>query len=393
MKIRVVSPWYPDYASAYSGVFVAHQVAVLRASGHEVTVEVPQVYPAPRGPIHPSVLAAMKQLADRNLDDMFHRVEGTTFVPTPNPSGGGHWGKAMAMTQSLKILRERHADAPDIAHAHLGLPTGWAVAQTNPDIPLIITEHQSTLAEVLTEPAAARAYEDVLRTARAFICVSPHLRDQLAGILGHWVSERTEVIPNVVDVSEIQFRTRPRLEFRRWIYVGGLVDHKGVPAVVRAFLHYRRHHDRRATLTLVGDGPLREWVERTAAQHELEDSIVLTGGVPHQGLAPHLHRADLMVHLSPSETFGIAPLEAIAAGVPVVGLRHLGARSTWGQFEDYCGTLLDLGSGPSEVSDAVAQLRDSPNRLDLERGRKQIEDRYSPMVIAQQLESVYERVL
>lgn len=392
MKVQVVSPWYPDYASPYSGVFVKKQVEALGVAGHEVYVDVPQIFPAPPGPIPETVTSSMKALGSRSLSSLFNTIDSVTYVPTPVPTRSGHKGRAEAMALSLGMLSELSPRDADITHAHLGLPTGWAMSGHIGERPLVVTEHQSTLAAVLEEPPAAKAYEEVIRHSDAFICVSEHLRDQLASALGDWVEDQVLVVPNIVDLAEIPFRSRPDPVFRSWIYVGGLVGHKGVQELLLAFAAYKRRHDPTATLTLVGEGQLRKWIETFAIAKEINESVTLVGAVEHRDLGRLFDHADVMVHLSPAETFGIAPLEAIGAGLPVVSMRNQGATDTWGDFEAQVGSLLDLGTEPSRVADAVARLRDNGDALDPESARRMVEERYSPTAIADQLVTIYGQV-
>lgn len=392
VRARFVSPWYPDYALVHSGIFVVKQVEALRDAGHDITVDVPQIFPAPPGPIPRAVTEAMRALAGKAPEAMFASADGTTYIPTPVPTRAGHMGRAEAMRESLALRREIDESGFDLIHAHLGMPTAWAVMETR-EVPLVVTEHQSTLGSVLAEPAAAAAYGDVLRRAGAFVCVSNHLRDLVVETLGDWAGERIEIVPNIVDLEHIPFKRREKLDFSSWVYVGGLMAHKGVQLLVRTFARYVKDHDPDATLTLVGNGPLRRWVEIFATSRGLGDSVMLTGSVPHEELGAHLDRADVMVHLSPAETFGIAPLEGIGAGMPVVGLRNFGAVNAWGDIAHHCGLLLDLDSGPEEIADAIAELRGSPQRLDLAEGRRKVEERYSGEVVAGRLLEIYQRVL
>jgi len=392
MRVRVVSPWYPDYASAYSGVFVEKQVAALREIGHDVFVDVPHIFPAPPGPLPKAVTEAMRSLARRSLDAMYASSDGVTYVPTPVPSRGGHMGRAEAMAGALGMFEEFRPEAANLVHAHLGMPTGWALARTIGDRPLVVTEHQSTIASVLAEPRSAHGYREVLHRADAFVCVSDNLRTQIADALGNWVDERIEIVPNIVDLTGITFVERPDPAFQSWIYVGGLVAHKGVQTLMKAFAKYVTDYDPHATLTLVGDGPLRKWIETFAASKGLGRSVELAGPVEHVQLGHYLGKADLMVHLSPAETFGIAPLEAIGAGLPVVSLRNNGALDNWGDIEGQCGSLLDLSSGPEQVAEAVVQFRDATDRLDPVYGRRVVEERFSAPVVARRLSDIYERV-
>lgn len=393
MRIRFVSPWYPDYARPHSGIFVAKQVAAVRELGLEVVVDVAEIFPAPPGPIPKAVTDAIRALARKSPEAMFQSEGGVTHVPTPVPSRSGPLGRARATAEALTLIGEFRNDAHDLIHAHLGIPTAWAVAHTHPDLPLVVTEHQSTLAAVFSEPPAARAYAGVVRKADAFICVSGHLRDQIAENVGDWARDRIQVVPNIVDLTEIPFRERPSLDFSSWIYVGGLMVHKGVQSLLKSFFFYQDRYDDQARLTLVGDGPLTTWIKEFAVDHEISESVRLVGSVTHHHLGSYLSDADVMVHLSPAETFGIAPLEGIGSGLPVVCLRNPGAVNTWGDLEDQCGLMLSLEATPPEIAEAISELRDSASRLQPAAGREAILTRYSRAVVAEQLVSIYEQVL
>jgi len=393
VRIRFVSPWYPDYAQVHAGIFVAKQVEALRASGDLVTVDVPQIFPAPPGPIPERVITSMRGLAARSRSAMFANTRDVTYVPTPVPARGGALGRTRAMASALSLLDEFREESPELIHAHLGVPTAAAIRQIEPELPLVVTEHQSTLATVFAEPEAARAYADVVRTADAFICVSEHLREQIVEGIGEWAREQIEVVPNIVDLSEIPLVHRPVPRFTSWVYVGGLMAHKGVQTLLKAFDEYVRAHDAGARLTLVGDGPLRQWIEDFAAGRGLADAVRLAGSVSHDRLGDYLGAADVMVHLSPAETFGIAPLEAIGSGLPVVSLRNKGAVNTWGDIESDCGVLLALDTTAADTASAIADLRTSPGRLRPEAGRQAVLERYSPEVIAQRLHQIYEPVI
>jgi glycosyltransferase involved in cell wall biosynthesis len=391
VKVRFVSPWYPDYALVHSGIFVAKQVRAVQDAGHEVVVDVPQIFPAPPGPIPDVVTEAMKALARRSPAAMFAQVGEVTYVPTPVPSRGGPLGRALAMGQSMSLLEETRPDDSDVIHAHLGMPTALAVTRSNAGSRLVVTEHQSTLAAIFAEPEAAHAYAEVVRRADVFICVSQHLRDEVADVVGEWAREKIEVVPNIVDLTDIPFRPRPRHDFSSWIYVGGLMAHKGVQVLLRTFAAYLKNHDADARLTLVGDGPLRSWIETYATTRGFAGSIRLAGSVEHRELDPYLNQADVMVHLSPAETFGIAPLEGIGAGLPIIALNNWGTINTWGDHEQICGSVLPLETSPEEIAEAVAALRSSSDRLNGVAARQMIVDRYSSEIVAQRLVELYQK--
>lgn len=388
MRVNVVSPWYPDYASVYSGIFVKKAVDAVHALGAEVSVEVPLLFPAPAGAIPKAVTDAIRQLASGDSEATYPGDGRATWIPTPVSSGSGYFGRARAFASSLSIKREHIPVSADVHHAHLGLPTGWAVSSLE-DSPLVVSEHQSMLADLFREPAAAEAYRDTLERADAFICVSQGLRDQITEQFGPAATEKILIVPNVVDLTDIPYLERTHKTFERWIYVGALASHKGIPLLLQSFAIFHREVSQDATLTLIGDGPLRRWVERFATSKGIRTAIRTLGAMEHSRLGPYLEEADLMVHLSPSETFGIASVEGIGAGLPVVSLRNGGAQDAWGDIEQQCGCILDPDSNAEDVVDAVVGLRRGSHRLNLALGRSEVERRFSPRTVGATLMGIY----
>ncbi|MCH8217317.1 MAG: glycosyltransferase [Planctomycetes bacterium] len=391
MKVQVVTPWYPDRYSPYSGIFVKKQVDALRRLCHQVEVEVPVIYPAPQGAVPDAVARAMESLAEIDPAAMFAQDDGVTRVPAAVPSRSGDLGRAAAYENSMRIKRSFLPGEVDITHAHLGVPTGLALLHLGAK-PLVVTEHQSTLGRVFGQPGGVEAYQEVLEGADAFICVSSHLKDQIVGATQSKAAEAIDIVPNIVDLSDIPFRERARGAHGHWVYVGTIATHKGIELLLRAFKVYRQG-DRSATLTIVGVGPHRPWVERFTAGAGLSRSVRLTGSVPHEKIGAFLDKADVLVHLSPSETFGIASLEAIGAGLPVVSLRNGGAESAWGDFEEVVGCLLPAGASAVDVAEAVVRLEERGDALDPQAGRRMVEGRFAPNQIADALIATYERVL
>jgi glycogen(starch) synthase len=179
-------------------------------------------------------------------------------------------------------------------------------------------------------------------------------------------------------------------DFRNWIYVGTIAAHKGIETLMRTFKSYRQKHDSSATLTLVGDGPHMAWTQRFTSANGIRSAVRFAGATLHHEIGQFLVESDLMVHLSESETFGIASLEGIGAGLPVVSLRNGGAESSWGDMEYKCGLLLPVPSDPDQIADAIAGLAADHGRLDLQAGRHIVESRFGPKVIADKLISAYE---
>jgi glycosyltransferase involved in cell wall biosynthesis len=108
-----------------------------------------------------------------------------------------------------------------------------------------------------------------------------------------------------------------------WLFVGRIAPNKAQHDVVRAFAWYRRAHDPRALLRLVGGAPFDGYagaVQRVAERLGVAGAVQLTGGVTDDELAAHYAAADVYVSCSRHEGFGAPLVEAMAVGVPVVAV-------------------------------------------------------------------------
>lgn len=392
MHVGIMTPWYPDPTSVYLGVFVKQQVDALLAQGTDVSVEVPHLFPAPAGSVPNPVVESIEHLATTSPDAIYWSDGEATWIPVLQPARSGYSGRADAFLEALRQKRSIRPLDVDLMHAHLGVPTAWAAIELG-DAPLVVTEHQSTLPLVLREPAARAKYADVVERSDRFFVVSAHLRDLLASALGSEAVRDVEVMPNIVDLSDISFVERSHERLSNWVYVGAMLAHKGASLLVRSFIEYRTRHDPDATLTVVGGGDMADWARRYCASKDAGEALHVVGSVPHSELARWLAGADVFVHMSPAETFGIASLEAIGAGLPVVSLRNGGSDNTWGAFEEIAGTILANDASPTDVADAVAALQSDAARLDLWEARREVGERYSPERVASLLTMAYREVL
>ncbi|MFC7593382.1 glycosyltransferase [Nonomuraea antimicrobica] len=103
--------------------------------------------------------------------------------------------------------------------------------------------------------------------------------------------------------------------------------------------------------TIVGDGPARGQMERFLARHGMSEWVSLPGRHTREQIAKVLESADVFVAPAPRESFGIAALEARAAGVPVVARAQSGVADFVAD-----GTEGLLGRTLGDLARAVARL-------------------------------------
>jgi glycosyltransferase involved in cell wall biosynthesis len=281
--------------------------------------------------------------------------------------------------------------SPDVVHIHSGVWLKAAAGARAAGVPRVI----GTLHGIYPDDPAWSRW--VLRAAAArmdmLVAVSDSLR-QFAQQMLHVRSDRTIFIPNGIPLS--RFATRVRSAgFRRRV---GIPEDRPVVGIVARLDPVKNHmllldafarvHSERPDLFLliVGDGPLRPAVERSARERGLQDSILVTGVV--NDPAPYYHEMDVFVLPSAIEGLSMSILEALAAGVPIVatavgGTPDLLAGGKYGRLVPPS----DAGALAREVGLLLndAQLRSHLATL----GQDLIRQRYSDDSMAQAYEDVY----
>lgn len=266
VRILLVSQMYPSAADPDLGVFVANLERELLARGHEIE----------------------RAVVDRR---------------------GGR-------SRHLGLIRDATAVArrfrPDVAYAHFLVPAGLAAVLAT-RAPLVVTAHGQDVENIGAIPGVRAATRLVVRRAASVIAVSEWLRERLEGKVPG-ARGKIEVVDCGVDLERFAPReaeaARAELGWSadgtRFLCLGSLSERKNVLRLARAF---ERHGE--GSLAFVGDGPLR-------AALEGRDRIRLAGRVPHDDVPAWIAAADVVCQPSLSEPFGLATLEAMAAGRSVV---------------------------------------------------------------------------
>jgi len=101
------------------------------------------------------------------------------------------------------------------------------------------------------------------------------------------------------------------------LYAGRISPEKNIGLLIDVMKILAKDETRDFRLLVAGDGPKREWLKKQMEKYS-PGKVVFLGHIEKEQLADYYANADIFVHPNPKEPFGIAPLEAMASGVPTV---------------------------------------------------------------------------
>jgi glycosyltransferase involved in cell wall biosynthesis len=200
---------------------------------------------------------------------------------------------------------------------------------------------------------------------------------------------RARLVPRGIDPSRFA-ATEPN-GAPRILFVGKLERSKGVRELVEAFAR-TRDSVAGAQLVLAGEGPERGWIEQRARELGLNGSLELLGPVEHSRIADLLEETSLLCLPSHGEPFGMAALEAMAAGRAVVGTNAGGL----GELVDpvHGGRLVAPFDTNALAAALVELLTDRDMLVELGRwNRDRVEREFSLERVLDRIEDAYQEAL
>jgi glycosyltransferase involved in cell wall biosynthesis len=389
-SVTVPTPWYPTPFNRMGGSFVAEYARLVTRVADRVHVVHAQEWPGGKAdapaPWRPAFDAVLDRLAAAGGLRVSGAAGPVTRVPVFTVGGATIPQRAEAMVRDVRRAVGSFDSA--VVHGHVGYWGGLLAARlADPAAAVFATEHSTGLRDVLADPAGRDHYEELLERATRVFCVSALLRDQVLAELPQF-ADVVEVLHNSVEFRHVPIRTVPVSRLDRWVFVGGLIERKGVERLVRAFCAVARDEPA-VSLTLFGEGPLKETLIRLATDAGVGERLHIPGVVRHGQLLAELPGYDLLLAPSTYETFHLAVVEGVAAGLPVIVTRSGGPQEALAGVEDLVGRFVDVEDSPDALVEAYRELSGVLDRLDLDGARKQLDARFGPDAIAGRLAQAY----
>ncbi len=270
---------------------------------------------------------------------------------------------------SLALAVEQHRVAErvglDLMHVHYAIPhatSAWIaqqmLAEEGGNLPVVTTLHGTDITLLGLHPSFHRITRFSIEHSDGITAVSDFLADETARDFG--VDRgRIQVVPNFIDPEIYHPGKEPchRAALapdgeKILMHVSNFRPVKRVEDVVRIYARVRGRLP--ARLVFVGDGPERPRALQVAEELGVADGVLFLG--KHASVDELLSCADLFLLPSESESFGLAALEAMACGAPVVATRVGGLPEV--VVEDEVGHLLGVGDVDGMAEAAIRILSD-----------------------------------
>jgi N-acetyl-alpha-D-glucosaminyl L-malate synthase BshA len=302
---------------------------------------------------------------------------------------------ALASTM-VDVIKNRQLD---LLHVHYAIPHASAaymakqiLAKEGIHIPVITTLHGTDITLVGRDKTYAPVVTFSINESDAITAVSENLREETYRYFN--ITKEIEVIRNFVDVS--RFSRKPIDAFRKAIAPQGekLLLHasnfrkiKRVTDVVRIFANVKKEIP--AKLLFVGDGPERSTAEDLSRELGVCNDILFVG--KQEQMEDILAIADIFLLTSEYESFGLAALEAMAAGVPVVSTNAGGIAEI--NIDQQTGFLSPVGDVAAMSEHTIRLLKDEKLLSAFRKRAYEQALRFDIHNVIPEYETLYERFL
>jgi glycosyltransferase involved in cell wall biosynthesis len=186
------------------------------------------------------------------------------------------------------------------------------------------------------------------------VCISDYERSLVRRLIP--VDSKTIVIPTGVDfIDAREDRHRDSAGAIRLLYVGNLLEYKGVQYILEGVRVLRERHRRDVRLSIVGTGDYKQELVRLADKLGVSDCTAFHAGLSREELHRKYREADVFLLLSNSESYGIVVAEALAACTPAIVANTTAIRE-FAREPGCCG--IDYPPDPDRLAELILKIYD-----------------------------------
>lgn len=381
MKIILIANGYPDKRDPQWGCFERDQALALSEQGHQVSV----LYVDKRFRTYWRRIG-FSHIKENNMDAYGIFVMPTRWIRWLLGSRIQYWVSTHLLDLVYRKYIRDHG-CPDIIYAHYLYNIAYAAfLKKKYAVPLVGIEHWSALAQKTLSPNLVSFCRIAYNHADKLLAVSESLKSQIKSHLGIDSTIVYDMLgPEFISPSLKQKTTEKGFKF---IAVGSLKEIKGYDVLISAFAKSDLAR-KGCQVIIVGAGVEKSYLENQIHELGLTESVILAGRKSKQGIINLMSECHAFVLSSRSETFGVACIEAMSQGLPVIATICGGPE----EFINEDNGLLIPVDNVESLSKAMIDMYNHYSMYDTDAIAKECKRRFAPQVIANQLTRIFEEVV
>ncbi|CAM3416099.1 MULTISPECIES: N-acetyl-alpha-D-glucosaminyl L-malate synthase BshA [Flavobacterium] len=373
MKIAIVC--YPTFGG--SGVVATELGLELARRGHE---------------IHFITYSQPVRLALLNPNVHYHEVnvpEYPLFHYQPYELALSSKLVDMVKLYKIELLHVHYA----IPHAYAGYMAKQMLKNEGINLPMITTLHGTDITLVGNHPFYKPAVTFSINKSDYVTSVSQSLKDDTLKLFK--IKNKIKVIPNFIELDKV--KKDPLAPCHRYVMANEnerIITHisnfrkvKRIPDIIKIFYNVQKEIP--AKLMMVGDGPEKEKAEILCQELGILDKVIFFGN-SHE-IDKILCMTDLFLLPSETESFGLAALEAMACGVPVISSNSGGLPEV--NFDGFSGYLSNVGNVEEMAENALKILRDDAVLSQFKANALEVARKFDIRNILPKYEALYQKAV
>lgn len=381
-RVMIIPSRYPSEDMPLKGIFFKEQAEYLSEYGAEVVV----IYPELRSVFDFSLQKLVKFHFQKRISSdngvLTYRKHNWNLIPLRFKLGCKIW-----INEAVKLAEDyiKKNGRPTLIHAHCTLWGGYVakVLSDKYNIPYIITEHSSAFARTLIEEWQVKYITEAFNSAKFIIPVSNPFKKLLMEYNND--ESKFKVIPNVVDTDFFTIKSK-EVDSKKFIFlaVAFLTKNKSIDLLIKAF--NKAFKDNRDVLLYIGgDGKEKENLEQLTNELKIEDKVKFLGSLTRNEVKEYMANSNTFVLPSQVETFGVVFIEALSAGLPVIGTKCGGPEDI---INENVGLLIDKNN-LDELAFALEEMYRNAKKFNPNTLRNYVIQKFSKEAIVSQIINVY----
>ena len=287
----------------------------------------------------------------------------------------------------------------ELLHVHYAIPHAYAaymaqqmLLEKGIHIPIVTTLHGTDITLVGSHPFYKPAVTFSINKSDAVTSVSESLKRDTMRLFN--IKKDIHVVSNFIDLdkhtnnfTDCQRAMMAKDEEFIITHISNMREVKQIPDVIKIF--YNIQKELPAKLMLVGEGPEKEGAEMLVEELGISEKVIFFGNS--NEIDRILCFSDLFLLPSQTESFGLAALEAMASGVPVISTNTGGLPEV--NIDGYSGYLSDVNAIADMSANAIKILKDADTLKAFKANAKAQSKKFDIHAIVPQYEAIYEETL